>query len=73
MVDRSTVIALTLLYRSTATVALTAGRDSNEQRVAGSACRLGERVLGVLVVVLRASMAAAALTPTPTPTVVARS
>ena len=30
MVERSTVIALALLYRSTATVALTVGHDSND-------------------------------------------
>jgi hypothetical protein len=59
------VIALALLYRSTATVALTAGHDSNDHSGGGKrwealACRLGERVLGVFVVVLRATMAAAA-------------
>ena len=62
------MIALALLYRSTATVALTAGHDSNDHSGGGKrwealACRLGERVLGVFVVVLRATMAAAAAAP----------
>ena len=59
------MIALALLYRSTATVALTVGHDSNDHSGGGKwwealACRLGERVLGAFVVVLRAAMAAAA-------------
>jgi hypothetical protein len=61
-VERSTVIALALLYRSTATVALTAGHDSNDHREwrEAPADSVGEPVLGVLVVVLRATMATAA-------------
>ena len=62
VVERSTVIALALLYRSTATVALTAGHDSNDHREwwEAPADSVGEPVLGVLVVVLRATMATAA-------------
>jgi hypothetical protein len=65
VVERSTVIALALLYRSTATVALTVGHDSNDHSEwwEALACRLGEWVLGVFVVVLRAAMAAAAAAP----------
>ena len=59
------MIALALLYRSTATVALTVGHDSNDHSEwwEALACRLGEWVLGVFVVVLRATMAAAAVAP----------